>query len=308
MPSTEQLKLISSLLDNLDAMIAYWDRDQVCAYANDAYRHWFGKSGDEVVGMTLEALLGPLYEQNLPHIRAAYAGQRQVFERDIPTPDGLRHGLATYTPHIVNGTVQGIFVHVVDVTPMKRLEGELRAAKERAEHLATHDVLTGLPNRALLMDRLERALAMARRERTIVAVLSLDLDDFKRVNDTYGHAEGDKVLVRTAGRLKRAMRESDSITRMGGDEFILLAQGLTSEDEIGVMVKRLREDFEAPFQLGPDAQVMGLSIGVALYPRDGSSPNELLAAADRALYTAKRLRRSHRDLPGTPPFTAMRDA
>ena len=301
MASTEQLKLVSSLLDHLDAMVAYWDRDQVCLYANDAFRHWFGKSGAEVMGMTLEALLGPLYERNLPFIRGAYAGHRQVFERECPTPEGIRHGLAMYTPHVVDGEVQGIFAHVVDVTPMKQLEGQLRAAKERAEYLATHDVLTGLPNRALLMDRMEQALARARRERSMLAVLSLDLDNFKRINDTYGHAEGDKVLVRTAGRLKRAMRESDSVTRMGGDEFILLAPGVETEEEVSSLVNRLHADFRTPFHLGSDDRALELSVGVALYPRDGSSPGELLAAADRSLYVAKHAKRSAADAPSSLP-------
>lgn len=285
-------EIVERLLDHLDAMVAYWDRDEVCLYANEAYRLWFGKARDEVVGMTMEGVLGAHYVANGPYIRAAFAGQRQVFERDITSPDGVvRHALATYIPDIVNGAVQGIYVHVADVTPLKKLERELRAAKERAEHLATHDPLTGLPNRMLLVDRLEQGIALSRREQKILAVLSLDVDDFKNVNDTWGHAEGDRVLVRTAGRLKRAMRESDSVTRMGGDEFILLAPGLETEGEVEALVTRLRDDFGAPFRVDHEERTMSLSIGAALYPRDGTTPAELLAAADRALYASKRQRR-----------------
>jgi PAS domain S-box-containing protein len=110
--------IVLGLVNHLDAMVAYWDINQVCVFANSAYRDWFGKTQQEVIGLTLEELLGPLYPKNLPYIRGAYAGQRQVFEREIPTPDGrVRPSLATYTPHLVDGQVRGIFAHVADVTP-----------------------------------------------------------------------------------------------------------------------------------------------------------------------------------------------
>lgn len=123
--------------DNVPAMLAYWDANEVCLFANDAYRTWFGKSRSEVVGSTMRELLGPIYELNLPHIRGALAGQVQVFERTIPNPDGsgTRESLATYTPDLIDGTVRGFFVQVADVTALKRLQrehqrviGELEAA------------------------------------------------------------------------------------------------------------------------------------------------------------------------------------
>jgi PAS domain S-box-containing protein len=137
--SREELGQIAlSLVNHLDAMIAYWDLDQVCVFANSAYLAWFGKTPEQMQGITLERLLGPIYPQNLPYIRAAYDGHVQVFERDIPTPDGkTRHSLATYTPDVVDGRVRGIFVHVADVTPLKVLERELRRSEERLELVLT---------------------------------------------------------------------------------------------------------------------------------------------------------------------------
>lgn len=109
--------------DHIPAMLAYWNRDQVCLFANEAYRTWFGKSRSQVVGSTMKELLGPLYELNLPYIRAALAGQLQTFERTIPGPDGaIRESLATYTPDIIDDVVHGFFVHVANVTAMKELE------------------------------------------------------------------------------------------------------------------------------------------------------------------------------------------
>jgi len=127
-----------NLVDHLDAMTAYWDLDQVCVFANKAYLAWFGKTTDQMIGITLQELLGPIYLKNLPYIRGAYEGHVQVFEREIPTPDGTtRHSLATYTPHVVDGRVRGIFVHVADVTPLKSLERELRRSEERLELVLT---------------------------------------------------------------------------------------------------------------------------------------------------------------------------
>ena len=122
-------ELALRVADHAPAMLAYWNADQVCLFANEAYRTWFGKSRSAVVGSTMRELLGPLYELNLPYIRAALAGEPQVFERTIPGPDGvIRESLATYTPDIIDGRVAGFFVHVANVTAMKALERELSAA------------------------------------------------------------------------------------------------------------------------------------------------------------------------------------
>jgi PAS domain S-box-containing protein len=121
------------VVNQISAMVAYWDRDQRCVFANDAYRTWFGKSPDEVVGKSMQDLLGPLYEKNLPYIRGALAGDLQVFERQIPLPGGgFRDSVATYTPDIVNGAVRGFSVHVADVTSLRQREGELALAIREA--------------------------------------------------------------------------------------------------------------------------------------------------------------------------------
>lgn len=127
-PEADDLAL--RVANHVPAMLAYWNREQVCLFANDAYREWFGKSRDEVIGSTMRQLLGPLYELNLPYILGAMSGQVQVFERTIPRPDGqgARESLATYTPDIVDGVVRGFYVQVADVTPMKALQRELEAA------------------------------------------------------------------------------------------------------------------------------------------------------------------------------------
>ena len=134
--------LLLEILNSIDALVAFWDKNQICTYANAAYLDWFGISIEQIIGGTLEALLGEIYELNLPYIKAAYHGATQTFERDIRCPDGIiRHSLTTYTPFIKGGEVQGIIVHVADVSQLKATELKLQQALEQAEHLATHDIL-----------------------------------------------------------------------------------------------------------------------------------------------------------------------
>jgi len=288
-PVAREAGLLAGLVDHLDAMVAYWNADRICVVANAAYREWFGKTKDEVVGIGMEQLLGPLYEKNRPYIDAAFAGEKQVFEREIPVPGGIgsRHSLATYTPHVVDGRVQGIFVHVADVTPLKQLELQLREAKERAEALAARDVLTGLPNRLLLQETVDREIALAERTKRTLGILVIDLDDFKGVNDRFGHAAGDAYLIEVAHRLRAALRQEDVLFRAGGDEFFAVLPNLDTAAGIETLVSRLIADVHRPVGTNGEVVRPAISIGAALYPQHGRSLAVLLNAADRALYTAK---------------------
>lgn len=282
--------VLLEVLDHLDAMVAYWDLNRVCLFANNAYLDWLGIPKQQMIGITMSEMLGSLYDVNLPYIEAAYAGERQVFERDIRAPDGrIRHGLATYIPHIVDGQVHGMFVHVVDVTPLKKLEYQLRSAKNEAERLATHDFLTGLPNRVLLMDRIRQALTVSNRTHRKAALFSVDIDDFKRINDTHGHPAGDRCLVEIASRLRSLLREGDSVTRMGGDEFIVLVSEIETHSQAETLAQRILESLSEPLHIGRGATACTCSVGVAIYPQDGASPEALIANSDNAAYVAKKL-------------------
>ena len=295
--------LLLELVDHLDAMLAYWDGQQVCRFANKAYKDWFGRSREELVGMTMRELLGPLYEMNRPYIEAAYRGERQVFERAIPRPDGkgVRHSLATYIPRRVDGQVVGMFVHVADVEPIKRLELALMAAKEEAEKLATHDHLTGLPNRLLLADRFNEAVARAKRTDERVYLLGIDVDDFKPINDSHGHAAGDRYLIEIAARIKSCVREYDTVVRVGGDEFLVLTAAAGFSEGVESLVARLLEAARRPHRIGESVIAPSLSIGVAEAPRDGATLEQLMLSADQALYAAKRAGKDRfdRSLPAT---------
>jgi diguanylate cyclase (GGDEF)-like protein/PAS domain S-box-containing protein len=129
--SREHQQTVVNIVDHLDALLAFWDHDQVCAFANEAYCSWFGKTRTEIVGITVKELLGSRYEQDLQHITAAYEGKRQVFERVMSTSGGVRHSLVTYIPYVFGAHICGIFVHIADVTPLKIIEQQLQMERWR---------------------------------------------------------------------------------------------------------------------------------------------------------------------------------
>jgi diguanylate cyclase (GGDEF)-like protein len=158
----------------------------------------------------------------------------------------------------------------------------------RWEHRALHDPLTGLPNRALLADRLLIAIAASDRSGRPVAVLFVDIDRFKQVNDSCGHAVGDQVLIRAAERLSSAMRASDTIARMGGDEFVAVLPDLDGPHASTAVITKIQTLFAEPLNIGARIMTVSCSIGCAVYPQDGITPAELLEFADRSMYASKR--------------------
>lgn len=176
-----------------------------------------------------------------------------------------------------------------------------RQAEETIKQLAYHDTLTGLPNRMLFRDRLRVALAQARRHQDRVAVMMLDLDDFKRVNDTLGHAAGDQLLKAVGQRLVAMLRESDTVCRMGGDEFLLLLSEMERPDFADKVAERILERIRQPFTLEDRPLRITTSIGSALYPDDGGDGDTLIKNADIAMYAAKQMGRDNHQRCSSPP-------
>ena len=171
----------------------------------------------------------------------------------------------------------------------------LQLLRERGttEHDATHDGLTLLPNRRLLVDRLDRSIAHAKRSGQAVGLLFIDLDRFKEVNDTFGHAAGDVLLQTVADRLQRCVREEDTVARLSGDEFVVLLPHLTSPDEALVVAERALAALGDPVTVLEERLLMAGSVGIAVYPNDGSTAEEILASADAAMYRAKETPGNH---------------
>lgn len=183
--------------------------------------------------------------------------------------------------HALSGLVSALVGRV-------ELEGLVRAERARSEHLVHHDALTGLANRALLLDRLRKALARDRRAGLTTAVIRVDLDSFKRVNEAYGHAVGDALLSRVAELLEGVVREADSVARLGSDEFAIVIAGLSDLAMVDTVARRVQSALQAPVELDGHGLEVSCSIGIAMAPGDGQDADELFGHADLALGRAKR--------------------
>jgi len=180
----------------------------------------------------------------------------------------------------VDGKLVSILSLVQDVTLRIEAEAQLRDA-------AVHDALTGLPNRLSLMVRLENAVTVAKRNGAVLALLFIDLDKFKPVNDQYGHAVGDKLLQAVAARLRPCVREADTLARLGGDEFVVLLQSDVSRVTPAFTAQRIAEALQQPYEIDGYHIEIGASIGVSLFPDDADDADRLLARADAAMYRVK---------------------
>ena len=177
-----------------------------------------------------------------------------------------------------------------EVGARHRLEQQLVAVtrgEEEARHAALHDPLTGLPNRVLFDDRLAHGLAQARRHGRALAVMFLDLDKFKQINDQHGHAVGDAVLTTVADRLKENTRQEDTVARIGGDEFLYLVAECGSRDDVTMIAGKIIQAIRAPCLLSVGKLEIRASLGIAIFPADGDSARALIARADQAMYQAK---------------------
>ena len=219
----------------------------------------------------------------LSHREAVVEHGRKVGEAEAAR--SMREALLTASVvAVASAILGGLLFAVLRVLPLRLLNQAL----ERASYLAAHDLLTGLPNRGLFTDRLRQALALARRDAEPLAVLCLDLDRFKEVNDTLGHAAGDRLLQEVAVRLSAVLRESDTLARLGGDEFAVIQPKARQPEAADALARRLVAALQEPIDLGGDRASVGVSIGIAMADQSGSADmTQLMRDADLALYQAK---------------------
>lgn len=230
--------------------------------------------------------LNHIHPEDLPYISAKI--ERVLHDRQVVTEYRFRHQDGDYRWMLdetrlicdANGHPVEFVGYWIDITDRKTQQAQL-------EHQALHDALTGLPNRTLLVDRLDHALCAARRDRMAVALLLLDLNRFKDINDTLGHRVGDKVLSEVAERLAKPLRESDTVARLGGDEFAILLPAMADLERARNVATRLLESLDEPFQVENLSLEVGASIGIALYPVHAEDGARLLQCADVAMYAAK---------------------
>ena len=282
---------IESIIDTVREPLIVLDHDLRIMKVNGSFYNVFKSTDRETIGQRIFDLGNGQW--NIPKLR-------ELLENILPGEKAfdnfeVEHDFAIIGKRImllnarkINGSagMAGVILLAIeDIT-------ERRCSEERIELMATHDSLTGLPNRTLYADRLRAALIHAQREQGKAGIAMLDLDYFKDVNDTHGHDVGDILLKMAAQRLSSTLRKGDSVARFGGDEFVLIFSDLAEKEDAALIAQKLTDSLRAPFRIGAYELAMTASIGIALYPDDGMVGGVLLKNADIAMHKAKQAGRA----------------
>jgi len=280
----EQLQLASKVFSSSQEGIIITDSQNLIMEVNDAFVRITGFTREEIIGLSPSVLSSgrqppEFYEQMWALINETGRWQGEIWNRRR-SGEVYAELLSIDAVHGEDGKVSNYIAIFTDISQLKAHQSEL-------DRIAHYDVLTGLPNRRLLDDRLAVAIAHARRREELLAVCFLDLDNFKGVNDTCGHEVGDKVLMQTAQGIRSVLRAHDTVARIGGDEFVLLLTELKSRSRIMEVMQRVLEIARRPMDIDGTRIVLSASAGVAIFPEIDLSADELLRYADQAMYRAK---------------------
>jgi len=280
----QQIRLLSSALAAAGNGVMITSPRGTIQWVNPAFARLSGYSKEELIGQTPRLLNSG--QQSVEYYRVMW--------------ETIGRGEAWYSETVERAKNGNFYIVSQTITPMLDENGEIihfiaiheditaqKKSQERIQYMAHYDALTNLPNRALFYDRLSQALSLARRNRGGLALLFLDLDGFKQVNDTMGHHAGDLLLTSVAERLSLCVRESDTVARLGGDEFTVILNETHEHHDVARIAEKLIETIAQPFDLAGNVVHIGVSIGIARYSEEASSEDELVKNADQAMYVAK---------------------
>jgi diguanylate cyclase (GGDEF)-like protein/PAS domain S-box-containing protein len=279
-----KLKLADNVYQNTVDAVMVTDVDGIILSVNPAFNNITGYSAEEAIGQTPRLLRSNRHEQQFhsslrSQISDTGKWQGEIWNRRKDGEDFLAWQTITLIAGLAGEARRYVSVFH-DIT-------EVWSKNESIKHLAFHDALTDLPNRALLMERLERHIALAKRNPRCMALMFLDLDRFKFVNDSLGHEVGDALLITVAQKLQALVRESDTVARLGGDEFVIMLDNPANREELVHISKRIIAAINAPMAFRGEMTQIGTSIGIAMYPADADSAAQLIKSADSAMYEAK---------------------
>jgi diguanylate cyclase (GGDEF)-like protein/PAS domain S-box-containing protein len=266
------------IIDNAGDGIAVYDRELRCVLWNQCMQDWTGRDALSAIGRPATELF-PREQHADDLLQRALAGET------VSSPDlqfDRRWVSVVYRPYVDDETdaISGVIAVARDVT-------ERKSAEQEVEYQAYHDALTGLANRRLFQEHLSLALALAQRREKAVAVLFLDLDHFKVINDSLGHSIGDALLQQVAARLRKVVRDGDTVARVGGDEFTIVLQELTTPQDAAIVAQKVLGTIAAPIDISGHRLYATASIGITVFPEDGEDAETLLKNADAAMYRAK---------------------
>jgi diguanylate cyclase (GGDEF)-like protein/PAS domain S-box-containing protein len=260
--------------------------------ANVAAARLFGQPGGLLTRSNVQVFIRNEDRAALRHhLRRVTAGETDTLEVRALHSDGRQVPVSIRSTAILDadGAIAGLHMAVMDISSHKDAEMELRRAKDHLQHLAHHDPLTHLPNRALFSDRLHQALIRAQRRMGCVALLFVDIDRFKFINDSFGHQAGDQFLCEVARRIRRSVRAMDTVARIGGDEFTVILERIDHRRHAEEVARKILDSLRQPVALGPSEHQVPVtsSIGIAVYPEDGMHSENLIRHADAAMFAAK---------------------
>lgn len=280
----DKLRLSAQVFVNSAEAIVITDIDNNIMQVNKAFTDITGYSSEDVIGKNPRVLKsgqqGPEFYQEMWRVLLETGcWQGEIMDRR-KNGETYPKWLSIAVVRDEQGEISNYIALFSDIT-------ERKASFDRIQHLAHYDALTHLPNRTLLNDHIDLAIAGAKRNRTRLAIVFLDLDRFKNVNDTQGHHVGDTLLQAVAGRLQECVRESDTVARLGGDEFVILLNNIHDEKDAALVAGKVIDLIGKPFELGDYRAEIGTSIGISIYPEHGTDKFTLLKHADAAMYFAK---------------------
>ena len=282
----DEAQFMQALINAIPAPVFYKDENGIYVGCNQKFEEYLGLSSEEIIGKSVfdiaPADLARIYHD--ADMSLMLFGQDQVYETKVKHADGTEHDVMFHKAiyRRATGDVGGIIGVMVDITERKEME-------RRLQSLATVDALTNIPNRRELDHRLEQALLRNERTGEKLALLFIDMDGFKDVNDLYGHEAGDEVLRQIGVRLTDLLRKSDIAGRMGGDEFAVVLDTQVTPESAAIVADKVLSELAAPYSVGEKTfSNLSASIGIAVSPSDGQSLKTLLAKADKAMYQAKK--------------------
>lgn len=280
----EDASLLARICEYIDVGLAYLAPDGRWLRVNRKLQEIVGYSEEELLGMRFQQMThAEDLAQDIDALRRLRDGEATevIREKRYLRKDGQAVWVKVTVMPIQNALGQPNFISVIeDISNRKRME-------EALHHQANHDSLTGLPNRTLLLDRLAQAMSYADRTGKFLAVMLIDLDRFKNINDSLGHEAGDKVIVETGRRLSAHGREGGTVARLGGDEFVVLMTNLAHEEDVAPVAHKLLDALRVPMIMHDQELAAVASIGISIYPKDGTDGSTLLRNADAAMYRAK---------------------
>lgn len=287
----EDVRVKVMLLDNVNDSVFMVSRQGDICYVNQTACRARGYTQQEMLGMNVRVLQN---RENValiqPRMDELLLRGEAIFETVHLRKDGSALPVEINARILESGGEKFFLSVARDITDKKMAEEHT--------HLAYHDPLTGLPNRRRLVERIEHALTQARRHQRLLALLFLDLDYFKEINDTLGHDAGDAVLLVVAQRLARCVRQDDTLSRLGGDEFVVLLSEIVDANDARSVAEKIKAELALPFCLGGKTLALSGSIGISLYPEDGTEAQVLIGRADAAMYQAKRAGKNRIGLQG----------